>query len=306
MTVQLLDHQGQLFRHMRVRVNKADLHVAIGGSGSPVYLIHGCPKTMTSWHRLVPYLTERHTIVLLDLRGFGDSERTVDGYDTRSLAQDVAVLATHLGHSTFRIMGEDWGAAVAYAVAAFHRERVTQLVYQEMRLPGCTPDESIRQVSADDTRSGWHFAFFQLPGYPELLLAGREQAFWAQFLRRQAYNPTALDDDIDEVIANLSRPGGLHAVLSLYRAHPLDVEQNHEQLKCKLVIPVLAVGGEHYLGEEVHRHMKQAAIDVQGVVMARAGHHPALETPEELARHILDFFTQRSIPEPNPSHHPSQ
>ena len=125
---------------------------------------------MYGWRRLVPHLTPHHTVVLMDLRGFGDSERPTTGYDTGTLAADVVALADELGHERFRVMGEDWGAAVAYAVAAGHRHRVDQLVFQEMRLPGLEPDPDNSDLSNDDTRTGWHFTFFALPGYPELLL----------------------------------------------------------------------------------------------------------------------------------------
>jgi hypothetical protein len=70
------------------------------------------------------------------------------------------------------VVGEDWGAAVAYAVAAFHRPKVVQLVFQETRLPGLrVPD--LGPLAAEDPRTGWHRSFFGLPHYPELLFAGR-------------------------------------------------------------------------------------------------------------------------------------
>ena len=288
---ELLDHWHLPLRHSRQRVNGVDLHVALGGSGPPLYLVHGSPKTMYGWRRLVPHLTPHHTVVLMDLRGFGDSERPTTGYDTGTLAADVVALADELGHERFRVMGEDWGAAVAYAVAAGHRHRVDQLVFQEMRLPGLEPDPDNSDLSNDDTRTGWHFTFFALPGYPELLMTGREREFWTQFVRRQLFDPAALPDtDIDHLVSSVARPGGLHAVLSLYRAHAIDAERTREQLRTKLQIPVLAVGGAAYLGDEVRRHMVQVADNVRGVVVGGSGHHPAFEAPEVLARHLLDFL----------------
>jgi len=289
----IVDHLGSPFRHFRERINGVDLHVAMAGSGAPVYLVHGCPKTMASWRHLAPYLTAHHTVVLHDTRGFGDSERPLAGYDTHTLADDVAALATRLDHPQFSLVGEDWGAAVAYTVAASHRDRVLQLVFQEMRLPGLSPDPDTDEVSPDDTRTGWHFSFFAVPGYPELLIPGRERAFWTQFVRRQAHDVSAvLEEDLDEIVAGVSRPGGLHAVLSLYRAHQIDAEQNRQHLTQRLHVPVLAVGGASYLGDEVRRHMEQAAHQVQGLVLPATGHHPALEVPRLLAEHLLAFFDQ--------------
>jgi pimeloyl-ACP methyl ester carboxylesterase len=75
-------------------------------------------------------------VIAVDNRGSGGSQRPLTGYDTATMAGDVAELATHLGFGQFRVAGGDWGAAIAYAVAAFHRPRVQQLVFQETLLPG--------------------------------------------------------------------------------------------------------------------------------------------------------------------------
>lgn len=290
----LLDHRDLPLRHERLRVNGVDLHVATGGTGPPLYLVHGCPKTMVSWRYLVPYLTPSHTVTLMDCRGFGESERPATGYDTATMARDVVGVADRLGHDRFTIMGEDWGAAVAYAVAADYRERVARLVFQEMRLPGLPPDPDSVDISTDDTRNAWHFSFFKVPGYPELLMTGREQSFWTQFVRRQAHNVDALrEDDLDVLVSSVSRPGGLHAVLSLYRSYDDDARQNEEHLRSKLTQPVLAIGGESYLGDEVRRHMEQAAHNVLGVVIPNSGHHPALENPALLGERLSAFLASQ-------------
>lgn len=286
----LTDHQGRPLRHGRPVVNGVGIHYAIGGEGEPVYLVHGAPKTMFFWRRVIPLLTASYTVVAVDLRGFGDSQRPPAGYDTRTLAADIAALATHLGHERFRIAGEDWGAATAYAVAAFHRDRVRQLVYQEMRLPGL-PVDPPRGLAADDPRTGWHAGFFAVPHFPELLMAGREREFWGAFLRRAMYDPSAATaEDIEEYAGWVARPGGLHALLSVYRAGPQDAEQNRTQFAEPLTIPVLAVGGAHYLGEEVPAQMRQVATDVRALIVPDCGHNPPLEQPGPLAEAYLEFF----------------
>jgi pimeloyl-ACP methyl ester carboxylesterase len=86
-----------------------------------VFLVHGVPKTMSYWRHIVPLLTPHYTVIALDNRGCGGSQRPPAGYDTATMAGDVAELATYLGFDQFRVAGEDWGAAIAYAVAAFQR-----------------------------------------------------------------------------------------------------------------------------------------------------------------------------------------
>jgi pimeloyl-ACP methyl ester carboxylesterase len=287
----MTDHAGARLNHGRARVNGVKIHYAFAGSGDPVYLVHGAPKTMFIWRHLVPLLTEHHTVVLLDCRGYGESERPLTGYDTRTMGDDVVALADHLGHQRFRLVGEDWGAAIAYSVAAFHRERVEQLVYQEMRLPGADQWPPAADLALDDPRTGWHFAFFSVPHFPELLMAGRERPFWTSFVRQTMADPAAARaEDLDEIVGWVERPGGLHTILSVYRAKDLDAEQNRTQFAEPLDIPVLAIGGADYLAADPLRNMEQVATDVRGVILPNCGHNPSLEAPDRLAEALLKFF----------------
>jgi pimeloyl-ACP methyl ester carboxylesterase len=289
--VMLTDHAGARLSHGRPRVNGVDIHYAIGGTGEPVFLLHGVPKTMSYWRHVVPLLTPHYTVVAVDNRGFGGSQRPPAGYDTATMAQDVAELASHLGFERFRVAGEDWGAAIAYAVAAFHRPRVQQLVFQETLLPGLPAGEPDPSLAPDDGRTGWHFSFFSLPNLPELLLAGRERPFWTYFARRQMWDPSALTEgDIDEMVGSVEQPGGTRAILEMYRARQVDAEQNRPHYADPIGCPVLAVGAQAYLADQVSRQLARVASDVRGVVIAESGHNIALENPAALARAYLDFF----------------
>lgn len=297
-TYVMSDHEGNRLVHGRPNVNGVNIHYAMGGSGDPVILLHGVPKTMYFWRKVIPLLTPHHTVVAVDCRGYGDSERPYGGYDTQTMAQDIIELANYLGFERFRIVGEDWGAAIAYAVAAFHRDRVEQLVFQEMLLPGIaygaeSTDVAGRTVKLkkEDTRTMWHLNFFNVPHYPELLMAGKERQFWSFFMKREMWDPSAAtDEDINEEIKWLESPGGTHTILEVYRANELDGEQNRPQFAQKLSIPVLAVGGEAFFGEEVRYQMEPVAENVQSVVIQQCGHNPSLEKPDELAGIYLDFF----------------
>jgi pimeloyl-ACP methyl ester carboxylesterase len=290
----LADHAGAPFRHGKPKVNGVEIHYAIGGTGEPVFLLHGVPKTMSYWRHVVPLLTPRYTVVAVDNRGFGGSQRPQDGYDTATMADDVAELATHLGFERFRVAGEDWGAAIAYAVAAFHRSRVRQLIFQETLLPGLPAGDQDSSLDADDGRTGWHFSFFSLPNLPELLLAGRERPFWTYFARRQMWDPSALTEgDIDEMVHSVEQPGGTRAILEMYRARQVDAEQNHPHYANPIGCPVLAVGAQAYLGDQVSRQLAQVASDVRGTVIPESGHNIALENPAALGQAYLDFFAGR-------------
>ena len=106
--VQITDHQGNKVSHGRVLANGVRLHYVTAGSGAPLLLLHGVPKTSFYWYRIIPLLTPHFTIVAPDIRGFGDSAKPHGGYDMKTIAEDLAQLMSALGHDTFSVAGEDW------------------------------------------------------------------------------------------------------------------------------------------------------------------------------------------------------
>jgi pimeloyl-ACP methyl ester carboxylesterase len=90
----LTDHAGARLARGKPKVNGVEIHYAIGGTGEPVFLLHGVPKTMSYRRHVVPLLTPHYTVVAVDNRGFGSSQRPLAGYDTATMAGDVAELAT--------------------------------------------------------------------------------------------------------------------------------------------------------------------------------------------------------------------
>lgn len=166
-----------------------------------------------------------------------------------------------------------------------------QLVFQETLLPGLPASERDPSLAPDDGRTGWHFGFFSLPNLPELLLAGRERPFWTYFARRQMWDPSALTEaDIDEMVHSVEQPGGTRAILEMYRARQVDAEQNRPHYADPISCPVLAVGAQAYLGDEVSRQLAHVASNVRSTVITESGHNIALENPAALAQAYLDFF----------------
>ncbi len=99
-----------------------------GGSGPPVVLLHGHPRTHTTWHRVAPLLKGRRTVICPDLRGYGSSSKpptTPDHarYSKRAMAMDVLRLMEALGHERFAVVGHDRGSYVAFRLAMDHRKR---------------------------------------------------------------------------------------------------------------------------------------------------------------------------------------
>ena len=213
------------------------------------------------------------------------------------MAGDVAELATHLGFDQFRVAGEDWGAAIAYAVAAFHRPRVQQLVFQETLLPGLPAapglpgGEHDPSLAPDDIRTGWHFSFFSLPNLPELLLAGRERPFWTYYARRQCGTPARWPRRTSTKSctrpSSRAAPGPSRRCTAPARPTPNRTARITPTRSAARSWPSAR---EAYLGDAVSKQLAQVARDVRGVVIPAAGHNIALENPAALAQAYLDFF----------------
>lgn len=290
--LEIKDHAGHPVTHGRATVNGVRLHYVTAGQGEPLVLVHGVPKTWYYWHRLIPLLSEHYTVIAPDVRGFGDSFRPKDGYDMETVADDIVALVQHLGYEKFRLAGEDWGAAFAYAIAAKYPEKVHKLSYGEMLLPGFGLEEW-SNLNSDNVNSNhflWHVNFFHVRDIPEMLIQGREQLFWETWMKNETYDPAAITQDcVQEWARTSSAPGGLRAIFEVYRATFKNIKDDEEWAKSKLPMPVLAVGSEYFIGTEVKNQMERVSDNVRYVELD-CGHSMALERPQQLANHLLDFF----------------
>ena len=113
-----------VFTSRFVELNGLRLHAVTGGSGPALLLIGGWPQTWYAWRQVMPALARRHTVVAVDSRGSGLSDKPDDGYDAGTLAADSVALMAALGHDRFDVVGHDIGMWTAYALAADHPERL--------------------------------------------------------------------------------------------------------------------------------------------------------------------------------------
>ncbi len=115
-------------RHHRVMARATGIHVVTAGTGFPLVLLHGWPVTWYHWRKIIPRLAQRYTVIAPDLRGLGESDRPLGGYDKLSLARDVLAVVERLGFNRFAVAGHDFGGSVAFALAAGNRDRVSHMV----------------------------------------------------------------------------------------------------------------------------------------------------------------------------------
>jgi len=263
-------------------------HVVTGGSGPPLLLVHGWPQTWYAWRLVMPALARDFTVVVPDQRGCGLSGRPPDGYDTGTLAADLAALMDALGHERFAVAGHDTGMWIGYALAADHPGRVARLAVAETPLPGVSPSPPLF-MNAHLNNALWHFAFNRLAAVNDQLVTGREQIYFGWQFAAKAARPLP-GYAVRHYVATLADPAALHASFAIYRALDATIAQNQQRTTRPLPMPVLGIGGEHSLGDQVAATMKLAAGDVQTLVVPGCGHHPPEEAPEETLAALTAFL----------------
>lgn len=265
------------------------LHAVTGGDGPPLLLVHGWPETWYAWRMMMPALARDFSVVAVDQRGIGLSDKPVRGYDTATLANDLTALMDALGHQRFALYGTDTGMPIAYALAADHPDRVVRLVVSEAPLPGVAPSPPLF-LPAPLNEKLWHILFNRTAEVNEQLVRGREDIYFGNEFSVSAGTKKLPDDAVRYYIDVLaSDPDALRGSFGFYREIDATVAQNAERAKRRLSMPVLAIGGAESSGEGVANSMKLAADDVEGVVV-NSGHWVAEQAAEELLAAVTAFL----------------
>jgi pimeloyl-ACP methyl ester carboxylesterase len=238
----------------------------------------------------MPALARDFSVVAVDQRGIGLSDKPQDGYDTATLASDLVALMDALGHHRFALYGTDVGMPIAYALAADHPDRVDRLAVSEAPLPGISPSPPLFLPPVLNARL-WHLAFNQLPAINEQLVTGREDIFFGAEFDASAGTHKLPDYAVRYYIDTLAAdPDHLRGSFGFYRAIPAISAQNEQRKTRRLTLPVLAIGGEESVGAGAGSTMKLVADDVQTVVLAGSGHWVAEQAPEQLLAALTEFL----------------
>jgi len=247
------------------------------------------PRSMQqrrAWHKIVPRLAVHHTVVAVDLRGAGYSDKPLTGFDKATLAGDVHATMAALGFPRYAVCGHDIGAMVALALACTHRDAVTHVAVMDTAMPGWSRWES---MFADPRL--WHYAFHMKRDLPERLLAGREYDYVATFILDRAYNLGGhAAGDIDVFARAFAQPGNTRGDLEWYRAFPADHANAAAWKRDKLAMPALALGGEHRFGPGIVSMLEEFAWNVTGGSIAGCAHWLAEESPDETTDVLASFL----------------
>jgi pimeloyl-ACP methyl ester carboxylesterase len=266
-------------------VNGVKLHYLIEGTGDPIVLLHGFAETSHMWLPLIAKLSDKHTVIAPDLRGFGQSSAPADGYTKAAMAQDIHALTKSLGYDHIRLVGHDIGLMVAYAYAAQYPREVDRLVLMEAFLPGVGDWNSVFLL-----RDLWHFHFYGET--PLALVTGRERIYLEHFWNDFAADRTRSVPEADRMFyANeYARPGHMKAGMEVFRAFPKDAEDFAGFAKTKLSMPLLVLSGEKAGGPFLIEQGRMVATNVDGVLVKGSGHWLMEEAPGEVIPKLVEFL----------------
>ena len=273
------------------------LRTRSGGEGPPVVLLHGHPRTHTTWHRVAPLLVAAgHTVVCPDLRGYGESTKpptTADHapYSKRAMAGDVVRLMRRLGHASFAVVGHDRGSYVAMRTAMDHPEAVTHLAVLD-----CIPIvEHLERADARFAAAWWHWFFFAQPDKPERAINADPDAWYGA--RAPGKAEVMGTENHADFLRAIHDPATVTAMLEDYRAGlTVDraAEESDRAAGRRIGCPTLVLWSARDDLEELHGDPRPIwadwTTDLRGGGPIDSGHHMAEEAPHELAAELGRFL----------------
>ena len=286
------------FETGRFRSEGTEIAYHTGGTGPALLLLHGYPQTKFMWHLVADRLAEQFTLVMADLRGYGDSGKPQTDaehspYSKRAMAADMAQLMTALGHQTFAVMGHDRGGRVAHRLARDYAERVTRLAVLDI-----APTANMYQTTDMKFAKAYYHWFFLIQPYPlPETLIGADPEFYL----RQKIGSWGKSGDVhtDEAMADylrcFSNPATIHASCEDYRAAAsIDLIHDQADKGRKLDIPLFAISGAASFVSARYDLVAEWQTSFTDVSAAQVpgGHFLPEESPDELLELVIPFFAQ--------------
>lgn len=281
------------FSSSRISVDGAEIFVRWHGSGPPLLLLHGYPQTHAIWHQVAPALCRDFTVVVADLRGYGDSSKpSGDGaYAKRVMARDQVQVMRALGFDTFYVAGHDRGARVTHRMALDHPDRVLKAAVLDIVPTQIVFDTINKQVATDYFH--WYF-LIQPNGLPERLIAGDPEFFLRCILNswsdaRSAFDPRAFS----EYSRCMSNPETIRATCDDFRASAsIDLIHDNEDHDRPIEPPFLVLWGAQgpmSRSYDVLSTWTGKARDLHGKGL-ECGHFLPEEAPQATAEALRTFF----------------
>jgi len=287
------------FSTLRLDLGDVQINTCIKGHGPPLLLLHGHPQTHAIWHRVAPTLALTHTVVMTDLRGYGDSSKPQglpghSNYAKRTMALDLVKVMKQLGFDAFDVLAHDRGARVAHRLAIDHPNRVKRLMLLDI-----APTLAMyRQTDEVFARSYWHWFFLIQPSpMPERLIECNPGAYIRDVMGNRSAGMTPFDPRaVQEYVRCLSLPGAAHGLCEDYRASStIDLVHDQDSLNTGIKIshPLKVFWGVDGVIQKCFdplREWGQVASQASGKALP-CGHYVPEEAPLELLEECAVFFS---------------
>ena len=287
------------FKSLMVERQGVQLHTRAAGEGPPLLLLHGHPQSMAMWHRVAPVLAQTHRVVLMDLRGYGDSSRpaadaTHANHSKREMALDaLAVMKAH-GIERFDVLAHDRGARVAHRLAVDAPGAVKRLLLLDIA-PTLAMYENTSEAFA---RAYWHWFFMIQPSpLPEALIESSPDRYVRSVMGgRHAGLAPFTPEALAEYERCAALPGTAQSIAEDYRASAsLDLEHDRADVAAsrQLQQPLRVLWGQHgAVGRcfDVLALWRERAALVTGREID-CGHYLAEEASEQVLAEAQAFFT---------------
>jgi pimeloyl-ACP methyl ester carboxylesterase len=273
---------------IRVQSGAVEIVLDVAGEGPTVVMLHGWPDTSALWDEVAPRLVAAgFRVATPDLRGCGRSSKppAVGDYRMPLLVGDVAAILDALGGGPVSLVGHDWGAALAWAFAAYLPAQVSHLVALSVGHPTAFASAGLSQ----QVRS-WYTLLFSYEGLGEAFLRHNDH----EAMRRWLTHPR-----VDQVIAELERDGQMSAHLRWYQANLApDVFLSDPPTLPAILAPTLGVWSSEDFALTEHQMTNSGAYCANGFTYRRiegAGHWTPLEVPDEVSGAIVEFLRARAM-----------
>jgi haloacetate dehalogenase len=283
------------FERRRVIVDGITINCAIKGSGQPLLLLHGYPENRLTWRHVAPGLAEDHTVVVADLRGYGESDKPAPDssglvYSKRSMARDQVGLMRQLGFEQFQLVGHDRGARVAHRLALDHPTAVTRVAILDV-LPTLYSYSHVTRAVAS-TNFFWFFMANDT-GLPEHMI-GIDSAYWLRALMTQLMGEGARIEPqvMDDYIRCFRDPRAIAGSCADFRASAstdLVHDQETSAAGRKIECPVLVLWGTQSTGSDPLGIWQQYASSVCTKELP-TGHFLPEEAPDLVSGALHDFL----------------
>jgi haloacetate dehalogenase len=286
------------FERRRIATSGAEINLVTGGNGPPLLLLHGYPQTHLLWRKIAPRLAAEFTLVIPDLRGYGDSSKPPGGanqiaYSKRALAQDQAEAMSALGFDRFMVAGHDRGARVAHRLVRDHAARIERVALLDI-VPTLYRFETFDDKAA---RGSFHWFFLIQPGgLPERLI-GAEAEFFLRHMLGLARHPDRLEPEaFADYLRCFANPETIRATCDEYRAGAgIDLEHDRADRATKIRMPLLVLWGRSSgqgSGYDMLAVWRDHANDVRGQPID-SGHFLPEDAADQTYAALRGFFKER-------------